>query len=97
VVEAEVEDAASDESGETAGDLLVIVRAALRAVYEGTAVPLSDGKTASGQVEKNQFYHRISVLLKGLAVIKGPMIFHRESISSRTTWRWRVTAMPICT
>jgi hypothetical protein len=36
------------------------------AVYLGTAVPLHEGKTASGQVEMLQLYHRISVVLKGI-------------------------------
>jgi hypothetical protein len=56
-----------DQSEELAGDLLVVVRAALRAVYEGTAMPLQEGKTASGQMEKIRLYHTISAAPDTLA------------------------------
>lgn len=60
-----------DQSGELPSDLLVVVRAALRAVYEGTALPLQEGKTATGQIEKIRLYHTISGTPYALASATG--------------------------
>ena len=41
----------------------------------GAAMPLHEGKTASGQVEMLQLYHRISVLPEGIrTAVNGPVI-----------------------
>jgi hypothetical protein len=44
-----------------------VVRAALRAAYAGTAVPLQEGKTAKGQMKKIRLYHTISAAPDTLA------------------------------
>ena len=56
--------------------------------YMGTAVPLQEGKTASGQVEMLQLYHRISVVPDGFRRQERPSDFRCAST-------WLGTSKPV--